>query len=324
MRLNSNLAEWRASPNHKGKRKGTLAVITHDTEGAFKGAVEWLCNPKNPDKSSAHVVVSMEGQIVQLVELELVANHAGNSQWTFLGRTYKGLNNWTMGVELENPRSATTPYPECQMLAYAHLLVDGFFPPYPNLNINLVLAHSAVATPAGRRSDPGALFKWGLLGEMVAGLQRPAPWVVEMNAAVAWAEGAGLILGGKDTPVTRAALALIVWRFGGLLTTGKVVRLNRWETDMKVAGDWAKTTGLITGDSQTVIDRQSLATVLLRFDNLRKGLTSSGGAWQREMDAAMIWAQQGGIILGDPWGVVDRKALATVLNRYWRILNPGS
>jgi N-acetylmuramoyl-L-alanine amidase len=86
------------SPNHGGTLKPRFIVI-HDTASGLKddGDISWLTNPAA--KVSAHVVVSREGKINQLVPLNIVAWHAGQSQWKGL----KLMNSYAVGIEIDNP-----------------------------------------------------------------------------------------------------------------------------------------------------------------------------------------------------------------------------
>ncbi|WP_316205982.1 N-acetylmuramoyl-L-alanine amidase [Bradyrhizobium sp. SZCCHNR3058] len=86
------------SPNHGGSLKPRYIVI-HDTASGLKadGDISWLTNPTA--KVSAHVVVSREGKITQLVPFDVVAWHAGQSQWKGL----KFMNSYAIGIEIDNP-----------------------------------------------------------------------------------------------------------------------------------------------------------------------------------------------------------------------------
>ena len=50
---------YRNSPNQSDRRTDVRTVVLHDTEGAYEGAVSWLCNPKA--QASAHVVLDENG-----------------------------------------------------------------------------------------------------------------------------------------------------------------------------------------------------------------------------------------------------------------------
>ncbi|WP_035690704.1 N-acetylmuramoyl-L-alanine amidase [Bradyrhizobium elkanii] len=86
------------SPNRGGSLKPRFIVI-HDTASGLKddGDISWLTNPKA--KVSAHVVVSRDGKITQLVPFNVVAWHAGQSQWKGL----KFMNSYAVGIEIDNP-----------------------------------------------------------------------------------------------------------------------------------------------------------------------------------------------------------------------------
>ncbi|WP_316207257.1 N-acetylmuramoyl-L-alanine amidase [Bradyrhizobium sp. SZCCHNR3118] len=86
------------SPNYGGALKPRYIVI-HDTASGLKddGDISWLTNPAA--KVSAHVVVSREGKITQLVPFDVVAWHAGQSQWKGL----KFMNSYAIGIEIDNP-----------------------------------------------------------------------------------------------------------------------------------------------------------------------------------------------------------------------------
>lgn len=79
---------WRRSPN-VSTRHGTTTnlLVWHETAGAYKGAVSWLCTPtvyrsdgtvKSGPNASAHFVIREDGlEATQLVPLAVKAWHAG-------------------------------------------------------------------------------------------------------------------------------------------------------------------------------------------------------------------------------------------------------
>lgn len=88
-----------------------IAVVLHFTLGAYKGAVEWLCNANRPNRSSAHFVIGRNpGEIIQLVKLTDIAWHAGavsnpNDRAKRIMRknldgTWVNPNQYTIGIEL--------------------------------------------------------------------------------------------------------------------------------------------------------------------------------------------------------------------------------
>ena len=121
-------------------------------------ALAWLCAEQS--EVSAHYFVFEDGRIVQMVEEDRRAWHAGAASWA--GET--DINSRSIGIEIAN-------------FGY-----DGFLPPFPGAQIDAViglcaeiaarhaipahrlLAHSDVAP--GRKRDPGEAFPWGhLAGE---------------------------------------------------------------------------------------------------------------------------------------------------------------
>lgn len=74
------------------------SIIIHYTAGdSTDVAVKTLKNPAI--KASAHIVVGMDGEIVQLAPLNIITWHAGQSEYK--GRV--GYNKYSIGIEISNP-----------------------------------------------------------------------------------------------------------------------------------------------------------------------------------------------------------------------------
>lgn len=88
------------SPYTGGSFAATPVVtVMHFTYGSSaESSANWFKDPANKLKSSAHVVVGRDGEIIQCVDFNIAANHAGNSFW----RGRSGLNSWSFGIELAN------------------------------------------------------------------------------------------------------------------------------------------------------------------------------------------------------------------------------
>lgn len=159
-------------------------VVMHFTYGASaRSSAEWFRNPSNPG-ASAHVVIGRDGNIIQCLDLDQIAWHAGKSRWGDL----VGLNAHAFGVELANwgylretPAGWTSytgvriadpvlavhkngnpdgsqrtlgwePYPPVQFdaaVALAQALVTTY-------GVNEVVGHDDIAK--GRKWDPGPAF----------------------------------------------------------------------------------------------------------------------------------------------------------------------
>lgn len=74
-------------------------TVMHFTYGnSAASSAGWFCSPNNQNKSSAHVVIGRDGEVIQCVDFNIRANHAGRSSW----RGRSGLNRWAFGIELAN------------------------------------------------------------------------------------------------------------------------------------------------------------------------------------------------------------------------------
>ncbi len=159
-------------------------LVVHFTFGASgRSSANWFNDPNNPG-SSAHVVIDRDGSIIQCVDFNTIAWHAGNSRL----RGMVGLNQFSFGMELANwgylkragdgwtshtgtrindpflaahkagnPDGSTTPigwepYPSEQIasaVALARALVTTY-------GVNEIVGHEDIAP--GRKWDPGPAF----------------------------------------------------------------------------------------------------------------------------------------------------------------------
>ena len=72
-------------------------LVMHYTAGRnLESSVSWLANPQA--SASAHLVIGRDGTIVQMVDFNRKAFHAGQSTW----RGLVGLNQFSIGIELDN------------------------------------------------------------------------------------------------------------------------------------------------------------------------------------------------------------------------------
>jgi AmpD protein len=98
-----------------------------------------------------HYFIGRDGTITQFVDLRYVAPHAGVTQWN-------GITNWndfSIGVCLQG--ADWMSYTNEQ---YASLkkLVNYINMRYPDSREKPLLGHRDIASPAGRKSDPGEHF----------------------------------------------------------------------------------------------------------------------------------------------------------------------
>jgi N-acetylmuramoyl-L-alanine amidase/AmpD protein len=143
-----NEVAWAASPHFDARPDGAVVdtIVLHHTAGtSLAGTVAWFSSPES--EVSAHFTVGRDGSIVQHVSTYQRAWHAGASR-DALGRT--GVNAFSVGIEIDHPGTAGTPYTPEQVEAVAHL-VAAMTVRFP---IRQITSHMGIATPAGRKIDP--------------------------------------------------------------------------------------------------------------------------------------------------------------------------
>ncbi|HJQ59449.1 MAG TPA: N-acetylmuramoyl-L-alanine amidase [Vineibacter sp.] len=74
----------------------TLIVMHYTAGDSAKAAADWLCTPGVD--ASAHVVVDRDGQVLQIVQFNHRAWHAGTSSW----RGRMACNAFSIGIEIAN------------------------------------------------------------------------------------------------------------------------------------------------------------------------------------------------------------------------------
>lgn len=97
---------------------------------------------------SAHFLIGRSGNLVQFVECNRRAWHAGVSTW----RGRERCNDFSIGIELEGCDTRRFAPAQYEMLAQ---LVDRICARYPIADI---VGHSDIAP--GRKTDPGPHFDW--------------------------------------------------------------------------------------------------------------------------------------------------------------------
>jgi N-acetylmuramoyl-L-alanine amidase len=152
-------------------------------------------------KVSAHYVVFENGRIVQCVQEDKRAWHAGESSWS--GET--DINSRSIGIEIVNPghEFGYSAFPLRQTAAVISLCKSIITRRGP-IGADRILGHSDVA-PA-RKQDPGEKFPWELLSESGIG-----HWV---RAAPLNLEGPTLTPGERGEQVARLQRTLAAYGYG--------------------------------------------------------------------------------------------------------------
>jgi N-acetylmuramoyl-L-alanine amidase len=175
---------WVPSPNF-GQRSGLIdTVVLHYTvTGTLEETVDLF--KETGRGTSAHYVIGKDGRVVQMVDIEKKAWHAGASE--FQGRP--DVNDFSIGIELVNwgllkerdgvlfvwPQGYGIEYHGGSPLyvggewwdAYTEnqyrvlsCLLDQIRVHYPAITAERIVGHGDVALPRGRKIDPGLAFDW--------------------------------------------------------------------------------------------------------------------------------------------------------------------
>jgi len=151
-------AQFVLSPNveaRRGNMKPNMLILHYTGMADAARAIGWLCDRKS--NVSCHYLVDEQGGIVQMVDENLRAWHAGVSSW----KGENDINSCSIGIEIQNPGHTLgyPDFPSVQMQAVVALCKDVVA--RNDITPLRVLAHSDV-TPI-RKIDPGEKFDWHLL-----------------------------------------------------------------------------------------------------------------------------------------------------------------
>ena len=144
-----------SSPNFNERKDGKVPryIVLHytDTEDAEE-ALGFLCDPAR--EVSCHYVIEKNGAVLQLVDEEKRAWHAGAGEWD--GET--DMNSASIGIELVNAGHTYGPeeFPEAQIESLIALCRD--IMARHDIGPEAVIGHEDYAP--GRKVDPGPLFPW--------------------------------------------------------------------------------------------------------------------------------------------------------------------
>jgi len=100
---------------------------------------------------SAHLFISRLGEVIQFVNLNDRAWHAGVS--VYEGR--ENCNDFSIGIELEGCDEEAYSNVQYEVLAKVSVAIEAS---YPNITAQSTHGHSDIAP--GRKTDPGPFFNW--------------------------------------------------------------------------------------------------------------------------------------------------------------------
>jgi N-acetylmuramoyl-L-alanine amidase len=199
------------SPNQGPRRNGlrpSLVVIHYTAMANVSVALERLCDPAA--EVSAHYLIGADGGVIQMVEEDQRAWHAGQGEWA----GQEDINSRSIGIELDN--TGSHPFPEPQMSALETLL-RGILDRW-DIEPDGVIGHSDMAP--GRKADPGPHFDWARLARQgLAGQGSPNPSSANPSTETftAHAKQAGFTADAPlETLLTATRLRFAPWRSGPL------------------------------------------------------------------------------------------------------------
>ncbi len=139
------------SPNFGPRRDGLkprLVVVHYTAMESCAAALERLCDPAH--EVSAHYLIAPSGEVLQLVDEEMRAWHAGQGAWA----GQDDVNSRSVGIEIAN--DGFSPFAAAAMDALVTLL-GGVLSRW-DIPAQGVIGHSDMAP--GRKCDPGRRFDW--------------------------------------------------------------------------------------------------------------------------------------------------------------------
>jgi N-acetylmuramoyl-L-alanine amidase len=222
----------RDTPNRGGLLQPRFLVMHYTAGRSAASSVESLCNPQS--KASAHLVVARDGSITQLLPFNVVAWHAGVSQWNGL----VGMNQHAIGIEFDNAGLLKQvgeryvawfglAYPPDEVLLAEHRHGGGVKPWHTftaeqidravelatllvsRYGLEDVLGHEDVAR--GRKTDPGPAFPLAAVaGRALGRVQDEPPHYTVTAASLNVRGGPGVQFPIVAAPLKRGAELLLL------------------------------------------------------------------------------------------------------------------
>jgi N-acetylmuramoyl-L-alanine amidase len=156
----------RPSPNFDERALPVSMIVLHYTGMPdAEGALDRLTSSEA--KVSAHYCIKEDGEVIQLVDEDKRAWHAGKSYW----RGITDINSASVGIEIVNPghEFGYRPFPDEQIASVIPLVAD--IKDRHGITRGNIVGHSDIA-PA-RKEDPGELFPWAALAKRRLALPSP-------------------------------------------------------------------------------------------------------------------------------------------------------
>lgn len=142
------------SPNFGTRHSGATPsmVVLHYT--AMKNAKDAIIRLTDPESEvSAHYLIEKSGNIIQLVDEQKRAWHAGRGSWGNIN----DINSHSIGIELDYCPSIKSGFEDRQIYSLEILLFN-ILERRSEIRPEFIIAHSDMAP--GRKCDPGKNFPW--------------------------------------------------------------------------------------------------------------------------------------------------------------------
>ncbi len=136
-----------------GSRKPDFVIIHHTAQDSLAQTIRTFTLERT--QVSAHYIVSRDGEVVQMLNDDLRAWHAGSGKW---GNNFD-MNSCSIGIELDN--NGFEPFSENQINSLLILLTK--LKVTHNIPTSNFIGHGDVAP--SRKSDPSILFPWKKLAD---------------------------------------------------------------------------------------------------------------------------------------------------------------
>ena len=148
-----------------------------EVEQLFTNRLDWDAHPYFQQirgiEVSSHFFIRRDGELLQFVDADARAWHAGASQW----RGRSNCNDDSVGIELEGLEGQTFEPDQYRRLGQ---LCRSLMQRYP---IAHIAGHEHIAP--GRKQDPGPGFDWAWLQHDLAGASARFPEAVKSGTAFA-------------------------------------------------------------------------------------------------------------------------------------------
>ena len=135
------------SPNFSGRTKPVTAIVLHaDAANKASSSLDWI--RRTESQVSYHILIDRDGTVYNVVHPDKKAWHAGKSQLD----SHADCNGFTVGVCMSNKNDGEEEFDARQVascLEVCRLLCLHY-----KLSPQDIVTHAAVATPAGRKTDP--------------------------------------------------------------------------------------------------------------------------------------------------------------------------